>query len=420
MVAGRIGAEPRVQLFGYARWNTASFVALIYLIEICWLAASRFLAEFSDYEAYRIIELDLASVAIMVSVAVAYSVIGVFGAYIAAPIPRISIRRLWLNSFVLLACLSKIVSFFVISQGARYTSGGLTGVAGMVYSVSAALALGAMIVVVRQRLSNNMQTPIWLVVALIACFAINIDGLAGALTLATFCFLMLKPATINKPLYLFLGIVAMVLVLWAGLTAKYPNGLPDYFTPSFMATWVVARFAIQAEQMYTYVTGNSIIGNLIGYYDLLLRMNLDRIDIIIGRGVILEYPRSINEAIYFDMSGDFGSGSSSGILLGTYMMGALGVVVPVVMSFVFFQLFWGSASKLSFARLLALSFLFKQIYANISEYQVLVSPSLLYLFVFIASCLVTAAPLEQGGRPEFTKPRGTRRLALRPTEPTSG
>ena len=373
-----------------ARRNAAYLVALIYLQDIFWLAASRIQIYYYG-DTYRVAPFAWTNALYFVALAVGFSLVALFAVNIFHPMRRIRAGRAFCSVVVLLAVCLNLVSAAYLAGNARYVSGALTGLGGVIYAASTAASLASMVIMVRQRFAGQLLIPIPVVALFIISYAATLDGLAVALTLAVFILLIMKPITIRRPVRVFVVSAVVLGTLSAGLNAKF-IALPDYATPDFLLRWTIARFAIQAEQMYTYVSGLSIIGDGVGYYDIIWRMNRDRMNIVLGNPLFIEYPRSISEAMYYDMYHEFEAGSSPGLLLGTYLMGPLGIFVPAIMAFVFLQFFHGATGKISLLRLLACGFMLKQIHANISEYQALISPTTLVFVIFLWACLLVIRP----------------------------
>jgi len=373
-----------------ARLNTAWFIAFVYLQEIFWLAASRIQADGYD-EFYALAPFYWDLFLQFCAITVGFALLAVISARLVSPLPRITISRPFYYLIVSIAIVLNLYNGISLAGDARYTSGSLVGTAGIIYALGGAAKLAAMIIMIRQRLAEDWRTPKLLVGAFILSFGLTVDGLAGALSLAMFIVLIAKRITIRHPIRASIIGLAAIGMLWIGLNAKFV-ALPDYFTPEFMVRWTIARFAIQAEHMYTYISGLSIIGNEVTYFELLERMNTNRLDILFGNLPYIEFPRSISEALYYDMYGRFESGSSPGLLLGSYLMGAAGWLMPLVYCFIFVQFFQGSVARLSLVKLFACSIVLKQLYTNISEYQVLVSPTALVMLTAFIACLIVVRP----------------------------
>jgi hypothetical protein len=366
-----------------ARRNAMVLVAFLYLQEVFWLIASRLRIGFFD-PIYIVYYWDWLLFGLFVFSACVFAIFGLLAGKIAYPLPRVKLPRWIILGIISFAIILNFYSFFTLESNARYVSGGLTGVAGVIYGVKNAMSMAAFIILIRAKESGWF--PIAWICALIISNIINIDGLASALTLGVFVFLYLDVNLHNFRRIIFALMLGSVL-LYFGFSTKFSQ-IPDYLTPEFMLNWVIARFSIQAEQMYTYIAGGSLINNQASYIDILFRMISNRFDLVFGGNLVLEYPRSVSEATFYDMMGYYDAGSSPGALMGTALHGPLFFVVPLVFSFIFLQFFYGIRRKISFIQICAYSYLFKIVHSNFSEYLVIISPTLLTVILFIVASLV--------------------------------
>jgi len=394
--------DPRSAMLSLAQRNTASLMAFLFLIEIFWLVASRLVrATIYVHSSYRVSPLEWGPMILFALLAVFFAWVSRTGAYLVRPLPKIQISHLAMRAIILVAVAVNVLMLVSVDQDARYTSGALTGISGVIYGFSQALTMTSLLLVLRHR-DMSSRVPQWLVLVLLASYGLTIDGLAKALLLAVFLGLYMD-VQVRRPLRLAVASGVGVALYWLGISAKFVD-VPEYFTPSFIVRWVVSRFAIQAEHMYTYLSGESIVGDRISYFDLVGRAIIERFELVFNGDTFYEYPRSLSEALYYDAWGFYGAGSSPGIFLGTAVQGYwLFLVVPLFMTYVFFQFFYGTLKRVSFLHIAAYSFLFKGVYTNFSEYLTIISPNILYLAFFVLGCLIIARPPSGG-------PTGGRRL----------
>lgn len=381
---GAIGPQQRLNL---ARSNTAKLLALLYLQDILWLIASRIqIATGSPF--YGVSQFEWVTFGAVVVLAMLFSLVGAAFAYMMPPLRKILVSQGLLRLIIILAIAVNLVTFLAVPTQARYT-GGLTGALGVLYGFGRGLTLCSMILFVRHKFASRPKSSKPLLLGLIVSFLVTVDGLSNVLTLMTFIILMMPALNIRNAKYLITAATAAGILLAIGLKAKF-SLMPDYVTPDFLVRWATARFAIQAEHMYTFVAGQSIIGEAVSYLDLIVRAVDDRFKIVLGKFLQLTYPRSVAEALYFDARGFFGAGSSPGILLGTALQGPFFfVIVPAVYAFLFLQLFYGMNYKATFIQLCAFSYLLKGIHANFSEFLTIISPTLLTLAFYMVACLFT-------------------------------
>jgi len=383
-------AGARSELLALAQRNTAALLAFLYLIEIFWLLASRLARSLVYAQSYQVSPLEWGPLVLFVALAIFFAWVARMGTFLVRPLPKCKVPYAALKVVIVLTVAMNLLMLMLVDQNARYTSGALTGLNGVIYGFSQALTMTSLLLVLRHK---NSPTPVslWLVLTLLASYALTIDGLAKALLLAVFLGLYFD-VQIRRPLRLVAMGAAGVGLYWLGISAKFVD-VPDYFTPPFIIRWVVSRFAIQAEHMYTYLSGESIVGARISHMDLVWRAITERFELIFKGDTFYQYPRSLSEALYFDAWGFYGAGSSPGIFLGTAVQGyLLFALVPIFLAFVLLQYFYGIKRKLPLTHLIAYSFLFKGVYTNVSEYMAIISPNVLYLLFFILGCIIAVQP----------------------------
>lgn len=370
-----------------ARATTAKLLALLYLQDIFWLVASRLqIAMGSAF--YSVSGFEWVVFAGVCVLALFFSLVGAAFAYTLPPLSKIFVSRGLVKLIILMAIAVNLLTFVAVPAQARYT-GGLTGALGVLYGFGRGLTLCSMILFVRHKFASNPIRSKPLLFGLVISFLITVDGLSNVLTLMTFIILMMPALSMRNVRYLIVAAVAAGILLAIGLKAKFAL-MPDYVTPDFLVRWAIARFAIQAEHMYTFIAGQSIIGEVASYLDLIVRAVDDRFKIVLGKFLQLTYPRSVAEALYYDARGFFGAGSSPGILLGTALQGPFFfIIVPAVYAFLFLQVFYGINQKVTFIQLCAFSYLLKGIHANFSEFLTIISPTLLTLAFYLVACLFT-------------------------------
>lgn len=381
-----------------ARRSTALLLVLIYLQDIFWLAASRGLHVLYG-PIYPVAPFDWLIVLAFVAYAALFAGFAYLVAGMVRPIPKLVVARSILPASLILAIALNVATAIVLPSDSRYVSGGLTGMAGIAYGVKESLKLAVVALLIRERMRGQRIPRVWTLLFLMSC-AFAIDGLASALTVGVITVLLVD-IRFSRPRTLIIALAAGAVLLWVGFAAKF-SAVPDYVTPEFMFRWLIARFAIQAEHMYTFLSGESVIGSTLSYSDLVLRAISNRFDIVMGDSPVLVYPRSVAEATYYDIYGFFGGGSSPGALLSTLLFGPmLFFLVPFFLAFLFIQFFYPFSSVPSFIHLCAYSFLFKTVHSNFSEYLTVISPTLMISAAFACACLV----LPRSARDEQHKTR---------------
>lgn len=369
-----------------ARLNTAKLIALLYLQDIFWLLASRIQIE-STGGFYKVSTFEPIVFTSFVVLAVLFALVGVSTAYFARPFTKVHVPIWFIYSIVGFSIAVNLLMLLILQDNARYSEGGLTGISGVIYGVGRAATLCSMILFIRHKASDRPLKSRLMLYGLILSFIATVDGLSNVLMLMVFILLLLPRLRILNLKVIVVCAILGVILLWVGINSKWST-IPDYVTPGYMVGWTVARFAIQAEHMFTFISGHSIVGDTVSYTDLILRSISDRVDIVLGKSLQLSYPRSVSEAMFYDARGFYGAGSSPGILLGTTLQGPFFFIVPAIYAFLFLQLFYGMNIRINFIQICAFSFLLKGIHANFSEFLTIVSPTLVTLAFYLFGCLL--------------------------------
>lgn len=381
-----------VNRLSIARRNACALVAFIYLQDVFWLTASRVSHSFVE-PFYRVSPFEWSAVFVYVALAAIFATTGGVAALAFKPLGKVMISPRWIVMAVALTVGLNLVRLAVLDGNARYVSGGLAGGGGIIYGISQAFNLAVGLLCIRQKKIGNPLPRAWSIPFFLSLF-LTIDGLASALTAGIFIFLAfdleaikLKRKHVKK--YLALSLLLFVF-LWVGFNSKFSE-IPDYLNLEFILTWLIARFSIQAEQMYHFVAGQSVFNEYLSYWDLISKSISNRIDLLLGNPIFIEYPRSVSEALYYDMMGVYDAGSSPGILLGTALQGPVAfMIAPIFLAFLFLQLFFGIERKASILEIFAYSFVLKGLHSNFSEFFTVISPTILYAAFFLAGSLLIA------------------------------
>lgn len=365
-----------------ARRNTAILLVILYVGDVFWFLMSR--SGFVVNRSYEVAEFDLVSFVALIVASVALSLVAVVSAYILRPLPKIKVSGSAIYFIIFLAILLNILSVIVVDPQARYRGGQFTALSWMIYTLANAFSLATVMMILRENSLEDKVSKKW-IVAFLVSYGFTIDGMASALTLFVFIYLILDVRKISFRKALILGLFATILFT-AGFYAKFDE-VPNYVTPSFMMQWAISRFSIQAEQMYTYTAGDSIIGSEYSYLELVGRDFGRRFNAAIGESASVTHPRNLSEATRFDMHKSYdNAGSSAGALLGTVYLGPFFFVPPLFYAFLFIQHFYGVSRNLSIASLVAYAFAFKVLHANFSLYFVVMSGPFISAAVFLITC----------------------------------
>lgn len=367
-----------------AQNKVAVLLAFIYLQDVFWLVISRVIFSKSD-SLYVISDFHWLPFIEFIFLAILLSFFCFFITRFAAPLPKVLVPGWMIFCFIALCIGLNISMYIMVDRNARYISGGLGGVNGMIYSLSLAISFAVMIIFIRHKQIGRPISP-RLLIFFILSLALKVDGFASVLTIGVFIFLLLEYRFRNIIVLFFLASLLLII----GVASKFSEGIPEYVDAEFFVRWVVARFSIQAEQSYTFLSGNSILNSQYEYINVLMQSIKNRFDFIFLGETEFVDPKSLSAAIFYDMRGEYGSGSSPGLLLNTILHGYfLFFLPPIFFVFLYIQFFKGSTAPLGFLQMIALSFLFKGLHTNFSEYLVVISPTLLYAIFFMIGCLVT-------------------------------
>ncbi|WP_328186494.1 hypothetical protein [Marinobacter sp. OP 3.4] len=370
---------------GIARRNTAWLLVILYGSDVFWFLLSR--SGLVTIRAYKIQPFSWVDFSIFLACVLVFCLASFLFTYVVRPLPKFVIGYLVARSLVVLAIILNILCFIIVDPQARYSGGEFTPLSWIIYQVAKGFTLALVVLIVRENYERNFVSSIW-IFFLLASYSMTIDGLASALTLFVFIYLLLESKKLTL-IRLFTLALCGLLLFSAGFYSKF-DGIPDYVTPQFIAEWVVSRFSIQAEQMYTYSAGSSIVNSQYSYLELIQRDLEFRIGKALGQGANFEHPRNISEATRFDMHNRYeaSAGSSAGALLGTAYLGPFFLIAPLFYSFIFIQYFYGLSKKVSFFGLIGYAFVFKVLHANFAGYLVIMSASFVSGSIFILMCLL--------------------------------
>lgn len=371
-----------------ARKNTFRFLVVLMFSEVIWLSLSRLLIQ-NEWTFYNVSRFDWGVYFMAVALAASFSLLALFFCRIVKFLPRLKPSRVLIYGIFMLAMLCNVAAASFLSEGARYTSGGLTGTAGIVYALSRAVSMMAIVIAIKDKYSANPGINKLLVGAFIVSLILTIDGLAIALSISCFVYVYFQSSGFRNVVITAIAAIFVLVLFFIGFQNKF-EVVPAYVTPEFAMKWSVARMSISAEQLFKYMSGESILNGSGQYIDLIVRSWENRYDLLFGNGgSLLEYPRTISEAMYIDMYGSIGAGSSPGYFLGILFHGVFSVVFVMGAVFVFAQLFYGIGKVFNFAELYAIFLITKIIHANVTEYVVFMSPATLVLATFLIATLIT-------------------------------
>ncbi|RXZ64757.1 hypothetical protein [Pelagerythrobacter rhizovicinus] len=368
-----------------ARENTTKLIAVLFFQEAIWLGLNRIVNRGHTF--YITSEFYTPMFLMLIALAGIYTFLGwVFSRGITS-FPRIYVRPRAMTLTFLVAIVANVLAAGFLAEGARYNSGELTGVTGVIYAIARAASLMVMVLAIKGRYGRGSPANTFLLIAFVVSMAITIDGLAIALTISAFLCVLLRVKTSHDIL---LGILAFVLVgtaFYIGFWSKF-SVIPAYLTPEFAFRWSISRMSISAESLYKYLSGESMFNDSMAYLDVIQRSYLNRYNVIMGEGFVPSFPRSVSEGFYMDMYRVPGAGSSPGFYLGILLHGLFSPLFLLAFTWMFMQLFYGIRTSFGYVRIFALSLILKVVHGNVTEYIIVLSPSIMIVVLFILACLI--------------------------------
>lgn len=370
-----------------ARSYAAMLCALLVGQEVVWFALSRVFA-FPFYDFYEISPVKGEVILLSIFLLILSVFFCVLACFLVVPFKKLFLRSSDLKVVILVSVLVNIYLVIFLSDSARYEAGGLSGLNGVLYFFSSILNIFIAVVLVRHGdMVFSKSFRLFYVYVFLLSLLLRIDGLSSALFL--FCtFVLFKSGSgFRLRTICFIATVAATGMV-IGFFSKWAE-VPDYLSLDFFLRWVLARFSIQAEHAFTYLSGDSILNSgVCGVCDVFYNSILNRLHFAgLSDGAYL-YPRSVSEALFFDMRGEYGAGSSPGFFLGALLLGPLYFVGIGIVAILFVNFFYRSTNYIPVWLFPALIFFSKGVHANILEYFIVVSPLILYSGSFLLACLV--------------------------------
>ena len=184
------------------------------------------------------------------------------------------------------------------------------------------------------------------------------------------------------------------MLLWGtAFNAKYVLGFDIGLEETF--NWAVHRLATQPQSMLLYLSGQSIIQGPFELFQIITQSFSDRADILLGDQTYLSYPRNLSEAVYYDLYGRYGSGSSPGLI---YFL----VLSSIFMPFFLFVLvvllinYFDTDKRYSLISLIMIGFILKLMINDLSEVVTIISPSFVGFVLIFALSIVNFTDQKDG------------------------
>lgn len=270
--------------------------------------------------------------------------------------------------------------------GARYTSGGFTGLSIFLYTINL-FVFYFCIFWYSKSVNIDRGTRVLIIIYFLTQLLL-VDGVGPLITFFFGWFIYKAKNESTGDTLKYALVISTIIVL--GIMIKFYDFESGELDRDFstIASWVIGRFAIKHESLLLWINGESYTSSVLQYYSLLSDALTNRFNFIFGTGDY-QFPRAFGESIYFDLYGIGGSGSSPGFAYGLVLSGFGGILIPIIIVFFMKQYFADLNTKLGWVSLLVFSYMFGQLFTNISEIQILVSPSAGMFFGFVLASLLT-------------------------------
>jgi hypothetical protein len=300
---------------------------------------------------------------------------------------KIPDKLLLVSGSLLTLYLSYILNGFSPSIGGfRYQSGGFQGTSIVLYSINLCIFYFCMFWYSKNRNADDKSSSLLSIYLLLQLLLV--DGIGPLITLV--CAWIICGIRVQSHGRLTINLVAIAFLVFSGMVIKFLDFESGQFDRSFMdiINWLVGRLALRYESYVMWLNNEAYISNILDYYNLLLTSLRYRVEFLFGIG-LSEFPKSLSEAIFYDLYGFGGSGSSPGFNYGLVISGMGGGVLPIMMILFMKQYFWDLNARLNLMYILVYGWIFGQIYADIFELQIILSPAFGIFASFILAALCT-------------------------------
>lgn len=378
-----------------AKLNTIKVFIGFILLEFLLLAVSKILQIYVP-PIYNTIPLNL-DIAVRLTVVCTFALIAIL---LVQKIPVIAGKRLTpelFKSITAVAIILNLISFYVVSGDARYTSGSLSGITGAVYVGSDGLNLLVFLLIASSALTDSSNKILThpLVLLFFASYLINVDGLARALTIISVLLVCLRPKFSFNGRLLLLVIIGLF-VVWYGLLRKIPGF--EISTLSTLSSWVVYRFSINIESMLLFLSDQSIMEDQISAIRICIDSFSSRMQFIFDQLTREPEFKSVSQAIYFDLYNSMDGGSSPGFLYGSFLIaGYFGFIFVMIFGYLLKNYLSRCDERLGLFAILGLLLLFRAITTDIPDALAIVSPSFVNIIIFVFSCFVAGPRMRPDG-----------------------
>ena len=365
------------------RKNSFKFLLVMYMMDLFWLFLIYIIGE-SEVFNYNSIESSVminAGLQTGIAISVTYLITNIKSNFNY----QIIINQGALEKIVYISFFFNLFNFYLNQFYSRYEAGQLTGLFGIYYVVSLGLNIAAFSLLIRVG-ADRKKIKLMMALHGFSMFG-RVDGIAEILVLISMIYIYIVICGIKtKILSLFMIFFYSILVLY-GVQVKLGESFTTNYLVEYMPMWTVERLAIHSYQWEVVLNGGSIIKNLHDFIITAWNSFLLRIDLLcncnLGNSSL---PKSISEAMYYDLYGLYGSGSSPGVMTSISLMGPLGLLVIYWNAIISRLIFSNIEFKFGYFGMIAFGVAYKILYVDISEYLAIVSPvTLIFITVLTIS-----------------------------------
>ena len=354
-------------------------VRLIYFISVLWLleAFGFFLAQiFEVSQAYKTGEhLIPVILAILFSLPLLL-VLAWFGYRLSFTFRQQKMAFVSIEVTLILLIIFNILTLYFIPSGARYIDGTFTKWTLLLYFFKNGFFVWATIA----SLSGKNEVGLFLKYCSILSCLLIVDGLASALSIFAFTYLLLKDTRFFKYWFVFFG----ASLLYLGLASK--GDISHLITG--LNAWVVSRFSIPVETLGLYLNGEHYFKSIFDFTDFLTESFACRTSSFFNNGGrACQEISSIGSANYYSLYGEIKGGSGTGIILSLYL-GLMLSFIPLIVFFCGISIIFRSAGKADYLSLFIFAWILKGVYFNILDIYTIFNQSFFLFFFFLLGVAV--------------------------------
>jgi hypothetical protein len=224
----------------------------------------------------------------------------------------------------------------------------------------------------------------------------RVDGIAETVVLISVMYIYMTVCKVNmKILGLSMLILSSVVVLY-GIEIKLGENFTSDYLFEYIPLWTVERLAIHSYQWGEVLNGASIIKDLTDFILIAWNSLLLRFDLLCGCNLgQSSLPKSVSEAMYYDLYGLYGSGSSPGVMTSISLMGPLGLLVICWNGIISKLIFTNIEFNFGYLSMIPLCVIYKILYVDISEYLAIISPAVVIFVILLIISLVRIGDIQK-------------------------